>query len=189
MSRNPWGPVVKDDNQTCPRVLPAKSATPLVIWIQYVVPIASGSFGVTVTTLPETEKLDGTESLLLNGVSNMVNAFTVAGSISSLKVTDMTLSTGVLIVSVSGSKLTIVGGVISWYSYAPISHWLPCGRVTPRWSVDGQFAAPPASIRELPGNRAIVCVGPPLSASWASPKSANVPIPIILLVMVTEPGG
>ena len=56
-----------------------------------------------------------------------------------------------------------VGPIGPSYSYAPISHPLPCGRVTPRWSVAGQLAASPASIAGEPASNAMVCVIPPLS--------------------------
>src|ERR1035438_1171966 len=44
----------------------------------------------------------------------------------------------------------------------------PCGRAMPRWSVVGAPAEVPASIAGLPDNKAMVMVGPPLSASEAS---------------------
>ena len=47
-------------------------------------------------------------------------------------------------------------------SNAPISHHVPCGRATPRWSVAGQLALPmTASIAGLPDKSPIVCVRPP----------------------------
>ena len=63
------------------------------------------------------------------------------------------------------------GLLIHSSSYAPMSQLAPCGRVTPRWSVVGQSAAFAASIAGLPGSRAWVWVGPPLSASGAIPAA------------------
>src|SRR5438270_122968 len=51
-------------------------------------------------------------------------------------------------------------------SYAPMSHALPLGRLTPRWSVAGHFTA--ASIAGLPFFSAKVRVGPPFDASVPS---------------------
>src|ERR1700682_1469926 len=48
-----------------------------------------------------------------------------------------------------------------------MSHSGPCGRLTPRWSVDGGGHSSAASIAGLPGSRAWVRVGPPLS--WSGP--------------------
>src|SRR5439155_5385044 len=48
-------------------------------------------------------------------------------------------------------------------SCAPMSQAGTCGRVTPRWSVAGHPTSSPASIAGLPGSRARVKVGPPLS--------------------------
>src|SRR6478752_2451433 len=58
--------------------------------------------------------------------------------------------------------------VWSWTSYAPMSQGEKRGR--PRWSVPPSAAGqvPPASIAGLPGDRALVGVGPLLSASGPS---------------------
>src|SRR5208283_2754642 len=45
---------------------------------------------------------------------------------------------------------------------------LPTGRGVPRWSVEGAEWGSAASIAGLPGSRAMVRVGPPLSASGPS---------------------
>src|SRR5262245_7711553 len=55
-------------------------------------------------------------------------------------------------------------------SKEPASQAGPWGRATPRWSVAGQSAASAASMAGLPGSRACVGVGPPLSPS--GPRSA-----------------
>src|SRR4051812_7121807 len=64
----------------------------------------------------------------------------------------------------------------------------PWGRSTPRWSVLGQprrFLAGPASTPGLAGSRAIVWVGPPLSAS--GPSSGSRPYNELVLVMTVQP--
>ena len=48
---------------------------------------------------------------------------------------------------------------------------MPWGRGTPRWSVVTPATATPASMAGLPGSRAWVRVGPPLSASGPSSGS------------------
>src|SRR5215203_1153559 len=58
-------------------------------------------------------------------------------------------------------------------SKAPMSQAAPCGRLTPRWSVAGGGHSTAASIAALPGSKAWVCVGPPLSASGPSRGSAE----------------
>src|SRR5439155_21469419 len=77
-----------------------------------------------------------------------------------------------------------VGAVVpAGASNAPISQTaIPSpspstGRATPRWSVAGQAALSPASIAGLPGSRACVLVGPPLSANGPSSGSVSVMSP------------
>src|SRR6478609_8644894 len=79
------------------------------------------------------------------------------------------------------------------YSYAPISQFAPCGRETPRWSVDEQVALSPVLMANEPGSSAMLRVGPPLSASGASngsPVSVGLqrgePSSIRLFPMVSE---
>src|SRR5450759_5736006 len=61
--------------------------------------------------------------------------------------------------------------VILSSSNAPMSYRGPCGRGTPRWSVEGALFEPlnvTPSMAGLPVSRAKVWVGPPLSASAPS---------------------
>src|ERR1700722_10534767 len=62
--------------------------------------------------------------------------------------------------------LSAVVVTLNWYSKAPMSVLPKRGR--PRWSLAGALAKLPALMAGLPGNRAIVWVGPPLLASEAS---------------------
>ena len=85
-------------------------------------------------------------------------------------------------VAVGGTEV-FVGTEDTSNSYAPISQPLPCGRVTPRWSVALQaLLSPPASSAELPTPRALVWVKPPLFAS--TPSNGFV---VIILVPPTNP--
>ena len=72
---------------------------------------------------------------------------------------------------------------------APTSLWPVVGRGTPRWSfakmpVSG--SAWPLPRAKLPGNRANVCVGPPLLASGARPTSGGLTPPTWLPFRVRE---
>src|SRR5262249_20409587 len=50
----------------------------------------------------------------------------------------------------------------------------PCGRATPRWSVAGHKAPSALSMAGDPGCKAMVAVGPPLSARAARPGSPTI---------------
>src|SRR5262249_62094733 len=80
----------------------------------------------------------------------------------------------------SGPGTMMAGGVVSpRSSNAPMSQPGPCGRLTPRWSVVTVVPQPftadgIASIAELPGCSAIVCVGPPLFCRPAGSSNGSV---------------
>ncbi len=70
-------------------------------------------------------------------------------------------------------------GLYSSNSYAPMSHATPCGRLTPRWSVEisliRQSLGGIRSMAVLPGSKACVWVGPLLSFSRGSiPRAEDV---------------
>ena len=76
-----------------------------------------------------------------------------------------------------------VGGRAPSYSNAPMSHAAPCGRLTPRWSVEAQgLLTPPVSRAELPAPMGRVWVKPPLFAS--APRSGSV---VTMLVPAAPP--
>ncbi len=75
---------------------------------------------------------------------------------------------GVVLGGVTGGVVT-GGAAVNGDSNAPMSHALPAGRATPRWSLAEHPA--PASTAGLPDCSARVSVGPPLSARAASSGS------------------
>src|SRR5262249_57976495 len=86
----------------------------------------------------------------------------VAGAMTAtvaVNVTDWATSDGL------GDAVTVIVVVAGTNSNAPISQPAPCGRAMPRWSVVMFGSHRPALIAGLPGSRAMVWVGPPLSAS------------------------
>src|SRR5436305_13620096 len=82
--------------------------------------------------------------------------------------------TGAHVSFASRAGYMLLGGERPYFtnSYAPISHATPCGRLTPRWSVEisliRQSLRGMRSMATLPGSKACVWVAPLLSLNSVS---------------------